>query len=235
MNVLIGCEFSGQVREAFRANGHNAYSCDKLPAEGDPRFHIQGDAIDAIQYGCKTADGYVPWDFIGLHYTCTFFANSGVQWLYRRNPDGSVGDQIDHARYAQLTNAADELARLWTAMLETKAKLYFENPTMHTFAVAELVRRMPDWYCHPTQKIQPFEHGHPESKATGLWLHGLPPPLVPTNDVSALMETLPARERGRVHHCTPGVDRWKERSRTLPGIAKAMAAQWGGMEVDFAD
>lgn len=219
MNVLIGCEFSGKVREAFRARGHNAVSCDKLPAEDGSPHHIQGDVMDAIQAQ--------PWDFIGLHYTCTFFANSGVQWLYRRGADKKPTDQIDHARYAKLVGAAEELARLWTAMLATGAKLYFENPTMHAFATAEIVRRMPEWHCRPTQQVQPFEHGHPESKATGLWLHNLPP-LAPTNDVSELMKTLPARERGRVHHATPGADRWKERSRTLPGIAKAMAAQWGG-------
>ncbi len=219
MKVLIGCEFSGQVSAAFRALGHNAYSCDKLPTEGDPEFHIQGDVLDAIVHGG-------PWDFIGLHYTCTFFANSGVQWLYRRGPDGKPTDQIDHARYAKLKQAAEELSRLWTAMLATGAKLYFENPTMHAFAVAEIIRFMPEWHCKPTQQIQPHEHGHPESKATGLWLHRLSP-LTPTHDVSEAMALLPERERGRVHHATPGADRWKERSRTLPGIAAAMAAQWG--------
>ncbi len=226
MNVLITCEFSGQVSGAFREAGHNAYSCDYLPSESDPLFHLQFDALAAITHGLyrNSRKLFRPWDLIGIHYTCTYFTLSGVQWLYLPRMDGKPGRsrEPDPLRWERMNAAADEFAALWGAAKATGAKVYFENPRMHPQAQAALCARIPGWQKDPTQFIQPYQHGHGETKATGLWLHGLPP-LVPTNEVAGRVP--------RVHHASPGKDRWKERSRTLPGVARAMAAQWGGHEI----
>jgi len=236
--ILVTCEFSGAVSAAFRELGHEAWSCDFLPTEGDPRWHIQGDALEAI---VKRG----PWDLIGIHYTCTFFANSGVQWLYLPRADGNPGrtTERDPVRWQKMKHAAVEFSQLWGAAVATGAAVWFENPTMHNWAQMELDRLIPNWQVKPTQAIQPCDFGHPETKRTGLWLHGLPP-LVPSNIVRNEMALLPQKDRARVHYASPGKDRWKKRSRTLPGIAAAMADQWTRaifpasrpptMEVDFA-
>lgn len=225
---LITCEFSGMVREAFNAyHGNRFFSCDFLPAEdGRKDCHIQGDAMNAIQSR--------HWHLIGIHYTCTYFCNSGVRWLYQRYPDGRSGHSYDRdpVRWQKMQDAALEFANLWSAAIKHADHVYFENPTMHSYAVMEIQRYFPPmsdgigFPPAPTQRIQPCDFGHPETKATGLWLHNLPP-LRPTKIVRNEMALLPKKERTRVHFASPGKDRWKERSRTLPGIAAAMAEQWG--------
>jgi hypothetical protein len=201
MRVLVACEFSGIVREAFRKRGHEAYSCDLLPAEDNSRYHFQDDV--------KQVAG-PDWDLVIAHPPCTYLSNSGVKHLYHcgvaalgRNPD----------RWTEMFKAADFFAWFLTGKWP---RLCIENPIMHGYAKERL-----KFYGLPskqTQIIQPWQFGHGEIKATCLWLRGLPL-LRPTNVV--------AGREPRVHHASPGPNRWKERSRTLQGIAEAMAEQWG--------
>jgi hypothetical protein len=186
MLVLVACEFSGIVRDAFAARGHDAMSCDLLPTEV-PGLHYQGDVLPLLKEG---------WDLIIAHPPCTYLANSGVRWLH----DNS-------ARQEDMRQAA----KLFNAMFDHGAKLCVENPVMHRYA-KELIP-----YGH-TQIVQPWQFGHGETKATCLWLRGLPK-LVPTNIVDGRV--------ARVHRAAPSKDRWKERSITYTGIARAMAEQWG--------
>lgn len=199
LRVLVACEFSGIVRDAFIEAGHEAMSCDLLPSEAPAGSHYQGDIRDIL-------DGHLPWlgpdqfDLLIAHPPCTFLANSGVRWLY-----GGKGTTPDEARWAQMLDAAAFFRLLLDAPFP---RIAVENPIMHRHA--ELPK--------PTQIIQPWQFGHGETKATGLWLKNLPP-LTPTNIVPERVQ--------RVHLMPPGPDRWRERSRTFEGIAAAMAAQWG--------
>jgi hypothetical protein len=189
MRVLVACEFSGIVRAAFRARGHDAISCDLLPAEDGSPHHYQGDAFGILDAG---------WDMLIAHPACTYLCNSGVRWLYEK-PD----------RWGLMEEAAGD----FRAFLNCRRipRRVVENPVMHKHA-ARIVGRRAD------QFVQPWWFGHPEIKATGFHLEGLPP-LKPTRVVSG--------RTPRVHHASPGPDRWKDRSRFLPGIAEAMATQWG--------
>lgn len=190
--ILVACEFSGVVRDAFRARGFDAWSCDLLPCESDPRWHIQGDVLSLL--------GATSWDLMIAHPPCTYLCNSGVRWLY-----GGKGTVRDEARWLDMELAAGFFRQLLKAKVPRKA---IENPIPHRHAA------LPRY----SQVVQPNWFGHPESKATCLWLENLPP-LVPTQKVDG--------RRGRVHLESPGPDRWKRRSRTLTGIGDAMADQWG--------
>ena len=194
MKVLIACEYSGVVREAFRKRGHDAWSCDLLPADDGSQYHFEGDCWPIIAQD---------WDLIIMHPPCTALAVSG-------NAHYGTGKPKNHLRAEAIE---------WTLSLYDHAKQYaprvaFENP----------VGVLP---VKPTQYVQPYQFGHPESKKTGLWLHNLPP-LTDTN-------TLPKPERGYWDNQTPSgqnklapsADRWKIRSTTYQGIADAMAEQWG--------
>jgi hypothetical protein len=198
MRVLIACEFSGIVRDAFIAGGHDAWSCDTLPTENEGP-HYECDVFDVVEDG---------WDLMVAHPPCTYLSNSGVCWL--------VGDKRKRGRMEHMVDGARFFRRLLEAPVP---RLAVENPVMHKYA-AEIVGRRQD------QVIQPWQFGHPESKATCLWLKNLPP-LEATNDVREEMFLLTKPERERVAHVSSGPDRWKERSRTLRGIAAAMATQWG--------
>ena len=202
MRVLIACEFSGVVRDAFAARGHDAWSCDLLPSE-QPGNHILGSAIDALRG---------KWDLIIAHPPCTYLCNSGVRWL-------APGGILNKERHEKMIQACDFFAQ----MLAAKApKVCVENPIMHKYARNYLQEtwRVLRHDARPTQIIQPWQFGHGETKATCLWLRGLPD-LKPTNIVGG--------RAGRVHHESPGENRWKNRSRTLPGIGAAMAEQWGNI------
>jgi hypothetical protein len=191
VRVLIGCEFSGTVREAFRELGHDAWSCDLLPDASSVRRppHIVGDVREVA---CHAG----PWDLAIFHPPCTRLANSGVRWLAERN------------LWADLDAAADLFRACLTAPI---ARIAVENPIPHGHAIARIGRKY-------DQIIHPWQFGHGESKATCLWLKGLPP-LTPTDVVAG-------REQ-RIWKMGPSPDRWAERSKTYPGIARAMAAQWG--------
>ena len=180
MRVLVGCEFSGIVRDAFIARGHDAVSCDLLPTER-PGPHITGDVREHLDDG---------WDLLVAHPPCTHLAVSGSRWFRDK--------QVEQAE------ALDFVRCLLDAPIPHIA---LENPVS---IISSRIRR-------PDQIIQPWMFGHGEVKATCLWLKNLQP-LIATDVVSG--------RRPRVHFASPGPDRWKERSRTLPGIAGAMAAQW---------
>jgi hypothetical protein len=184
MRVLVACEYSGRVRDAFLMRGHDAMSCDLLPTEA-PGPHYQGDVFDIIRHG---------WDLMICHPPCTHLSVSGARHFADKRNDGR-----QHA-------AASFFIRLATANIP---RIAVENPV----CVMSSLWRKPD------QTIQPWQFGHGETKATCLWLKGLPL-LTPTNVVSGRVE--------RIHRMPPGPDRWKERSRTFTGIAEAMADQWGG-------
>ena len=181
MRVLIGCEFSGIVRDAFRRRGHDAYSCDLLPCEKDPEYHIQDDVLLVLDYG---------WDLAIFHPPCTHLAVSGARWFKDKQPEQA--------------EALDFVRQLLAAPIP---KIALENPVS---IISSRIRK-------PDQIIQPWQFGHGETKATCLWLKGLPK-LTPTNIVDGRVE--------RVHKLPPSPDRWKERSRTMLGIANAMADQW---------
>lgn len=189
MRVLVACEFSGTVRDAFRARGHDAMSCDLLPSEA-PGPHHQGDVLELL--GRDSA-----WDLMVAHPPCTYLTNSGVAWLWKRP-----------TRWADMHDGAVFFRRLLDAPI---SRVAIENPIPHKYALATIGVRY-------TQIIQPWQFGHGESKATCLWLRGLPA-LTPTNVVAG-------REQ-RLHRLPPSKDRWKLRSLTYQGIADAMAEQWG--------
>jgi hypothetical protein len=196
VRVLVSCEFSGIVREAFRAIGADAWSCDLLPTE-QPGQHIQGDVLDILEDG---------WDLLIAHPPCTYLTNTGSRWLYeppkKPGKDRVYGDE----RWEQVRLAAEFFNQLKNAPIP---RIAIENPIPHCHA-----RRLIGRY---TQVIQPWMFGHGETKATCLWLKNLPP-LVATCTVSGRVQ--------RVYMMYPGVDRWKMRSKTYTGIAAAMAEQW---------
>lgn len=203
MRVLVACEFSGIVRDAFIAAGHEAVSLDILPSEA-PGPHIQRDVISFFDDSANRHR----FDLIIAHPPCTYLANSGARWLY-----GGRGTTPDPSRWAAMREAAWFFGR----MLDAPAvRVAVENPIMHGHARRLIRENAP----HPDaiQTIQPWQYGTPETKATQLWLRNLPP-LVPTNVVEG--------RTPRVHFASPGPRRWMERSRTDPNIAQAMAEQWG--------
>lgn len=198
MKVLVACEYSATVRDAFRAKGHDAWSCDLLPTDGDPQWHIQGDAL-------VMAHGH-DWDLMIAHPPCTYLTNAGVTWLHK-----------DPTRWEKLDEGAAFFKALWDAPIK---RIAIENPVMHKYA-KERIGGM-----QQTQTIQPYQFGHLEQKATCLWLKGLMP-LRPTTDLKAETKALPDNQRQRLHYLPPSADRWKLRSTTFKGIASAMADQWG--------
>ncbi|MFS0736958.1 hypothetical protein ABC347_07900 [Sphingomonas sp. 1P06PA] len=184
MRVLIACEYSATVRDAFRAQGFDAWSCDLLPTEGDPRWHIQDDVSAILRDG---------WDLLIGHPPCTDLAVSGARHFPAKRADGRQQRSLEFVR------------------------LLMEAPVPH-IAVENPISIISSAIRKPDQIIQPWQFGHGETKATCLWLKGLPK-LLPTNIVEG--------REARIHKMPPGPNRWKERSRTFAGIADAMADQWG--------
>lgn len=199
MKVLVACEFSGIVRDAFLGRGHDAWSCDLLPSERNGK-HIQRDIFQVLD-----DPGFKPWDLMIFHWPCTRLCNSGVRWLF-----GGKGKIRDKDRWRKMEEDAISFRNLLESGV---ARICGENPIPHSYAM-NIIR------TKYTQIIQPWQYGHPETKATCLWLKNLSP-LKPTNVVEG--------RTPRVHYASPGKDRWKERSRTLSGIAAAMADQWGSL------
>ena len=197
MRVLVACEFSGTVRDAFLRKGHFAISCDLMDSDSDFGEHYKGDVEDIL---------YDKWDLLIAHPPCTYLANSGVSWLHR-----------DPTRWPKLDAAAKFFNMLLDAPIEKKC---IENPIMHKYAKERIGFR------DQSQVVQPWMFGHAEQKATCLWLRGLPK-LTETFNVKEQMKSLSNKERQRLHYLSPSKDRWKLRSKTYSGIAKAMANQWG--------
>jgi len=183
MKVLIACEFSGAVRDAFAVLGHHAVSCDLLPSE-TPGPHYIGDVRDIL------ADG---WDLMVAHPPCTHLAVSGARHFAAKQASGVQQEALDFVRL------------LLDAPIP---RIALENPVS---IISTRIRK-------PDQVVQPWMFGHGEVKATCLWLKNLPP-LTPTNIVDG--------REARVHRMPPSPTRWKERSKTLRGVAEAMAGQWG--------
>jgi hypothetical protein len=197
MRVLIACEFSGTVRRAFTARGHDAWSCDLLPAEDGSNRHIVGDARTLLNDG---------WDLLMVaHPPCTRLCNSGVRWLTKAPPGRTLAEM-----WAELETGAALFSAFWNAAIP---RIAVENPVMHKHAKALI-----EGYAPPAQSVQPWQYGHGEVKRTCLWLRGLPV-LTPTDVVKG--------REARVHRMPPGPNRGKERSRFFSGIADAMADQWG--------
>lgn len=197
MRVLVACEFSGTVRNAFLDRGYDAWSCDLLPSEDGSNRHITGDARDILNDG---------WDLLMVaHPPCTRLCNSGVRWLHKP-PAGKTVSQM----WAELDAGAELFSAFWNAPID---RIAVENPVMHGHAKKRIFN-----YAEFTQSIQPWQFGHPETKRTCLWLKNLPK-LTPTKIVEG-------REQ-RVAKMSPGPNRWRERSRFFTGIAEAMAEQWG--------
>jgi len=173
MRVLVACEFSGIVRDAFIAAGHEALSCDLLPTER-PGPHYQGDVTDLLGEG---------WDLMIAHPPCTYLTNAGVRWLYgdfghKMAPTSLTGEE----RWAAMREGASFFRALLGASIPRVA---VENPIMHKHAI-ELVGRRQD------QVVQPWQFGEPVQKAVGLWLRGLPP-ILPTGPIC--LERPPARSQ----------------------------------------
>lgn len=229
LRVLIGCERSGIVRRAFAALGHDVWSCDMEPAEDGSNHHIIGDVRDLLHDG---------WDLLAvMHPPCTRLANSGVRWLTEpptNAPDEATAEEqaawhrLDRdTRLRIMWRLLDEGAALfsdcWNAPIPRVA---IENPVMHKHAKARIRGYQPF-----AQSIQPWQFGTDENgpdnvkKRTCLWLRGLPA-LTPTGTLDG------TTARPEIHHATPGPDRKRLRSRFFPGLARAMAEQWGGYAID---
>lgn len=199
MRGLIGCEKSGTVRRAFQERGHDVWSCDIERAEDGSNRHIVGDVRELL------GDG---WDFLFIaHPPCTRLCNSGVRWLSVPPPGRTLDDM-----QAELRAGADLFSDCWNAPIE---RIAIENPVMHKHAKALIRNFQPH-----SQSIQPWQFGDGETKRTCFWLKNLPA-LVPTHPVR------PADVVARVWRMPPGPDRQRERSRFFPGVAAAMAEQWG--------
>lgn len=205
MRILVGCEYSGTVRDAFLALGHDAMSCDLLPTDA-PGPHYEGDVRDVL------GDG---WDLAIFHPECTYLCRAGQRWLHA--PDDDRPGKLKGApRYDAMWRAVDFFRMLQEAPIERVA---IENPRPNS-EVIPLIGK-------PDQFVHPWMFGHPENKGTGLWLKNLPP-LVATDDMRAAMAELPKSVTDRIHRLSPSADRWKIRSTTFPGLAAAMASQWAG-------
>lgn len=227
MRVLVACESSGVVRRAFAYLGHDAWSADLLPAEDGSNKHYTGDARDILHEG---------WDLLMVaHPPCTRLCNSGVRWLteppqklsaehYTKTEIATYHAMSREERlefmWAKLDEGAELFSDFWNAPIE---RIAVENPVMHGYAKSRIRN-----YQAPAQIVQPWWFGEPQFKATGLYLRKLKP-LVPTNKlIPPKPGTALHREWSKVHRASPGPNRWRDRSRFLPGIAAAMAEQWGG-------
>ena len=219
LKLLVCCEESQRVCSAFRQRGWEAYSCDIMPESGGhPEWHIQQDVLPLINGNCEffTADGEKhaikgKWDLLICHPPCTYMSKAGARWMYPK------AGQVSKERLALAMKAREFFFEFVNADCQMIA---IENPRPLNIV------RLPT----PTQVIQPYEFGHPFSKATCLWLKGVPA-LKPTNIISSYKPFLPSNtsafskgkggSRGIAHDA-------KTASKTFPGIARAMAEQWGG-------
>ena len=208
LNVLVACEESQEVCKAFRERGHRAFSCDIQECSGGhPEWHIQGDCLPLLNGNCtfQTADTHThtqagKWDLIIAHPPCTELCSSGQRWY----AEGRKNYRLQR----------EAIAFFYRFVMADCDKIAIENP----------VGVMSSAYRKPDCIINPWQFGHPEQKKTCLWLKGLPP-LHETDNVYDYMMTLPLKERTRIWQM--GSNHGKERSKTYPGIAKAMAEQWG--------
>jgi hypothetical protein len=198
MRVLVACEYSGAVRDAFLRAGHYALSCDLLPSDSQLGDHYQCDVRDILDHD---------WDLMIAHPPCTHLAVSGARYFAQKVADGSQAEALDFVRL------------LLDAPIP---RICVENPIS---IISSRIRR-------PEQIIQPWQFGHDASKATCLWLKGLPP-LAPTRMVAPRIVDGKPRWGNQTdsgqNRLAPSADRWKLRSETFSGIAQAMAQQWSNV------
>lgn len=202
MRVLCACEESQRVCIEFRKRGHEAYSCDIEPCSGGhPEWHLQVNALELLKMN---------WDMILAFPPCTYLTNAGARHLYKDH-------KLNEERYKQGLEAKEFFMKFWNADCD---KIVIENPTPSR--IFELPKK--------TQVIQPYQFGHPYTKRTQLWIKGLPQ-LKPTDIVEPERTWCPSgsysKKHGEKHRGMFTTDRAKNRSKTFPGIAKAMAEQWG--------
>lgn len=211
MRVLVACEFSGIVRDAFAALGHDAWSCDLLPTER-PGNHIQDDVL-------KHLDDV--WDLMIAHPPCTYLTNAGVRHLHDHvvTRAGNREKVFGAKRWVEMKKAAQFFNDLKHAPVPL---ICIENPIPHGYA-RELIGNY-------SQLIQPWMFGHGETKATCLWLKGIHPLERTHRKDDLFCSQEPVERVPKVHWTRPSMVRWMERSRTYPGIAKAMAEQWGKLD-----
>ncbi|MES2367642.1 MAG: hypothetical protein V4563_17330 [Pseudomonadota bacterium] len=212
LTVAVLCEESGKVRDAFRRLGHEAYSCDLVESREPSDFHIIGDALDI---GHSRAPNGRKWDLAITHGPCTFIANSSAKHLYKGM---NKANGVCPVRWENMQKGA----LFFKALLDLPIEMICsENPIM--LGHAKDYANIPD----QDQVIQPWMHGQMFIKATCLWLKNLPL-LEETDNVYDQMMLLPYAQRAKVHHCPPGPLRQRIRSETEPGIAAALAMQYGG-------
>jgi len=220
MRVLVACESSGVVRSAFRRLGHDAWSCDLLPADDGSPFHFQTDCRHLL---------FDYWDLLIAHPPCTYLTNS-AEWALK-DPDFlrypgvgyhqklKPGTLFGEARRTARKEAVAFFLAMWNSGI---SKICVENPTGH------MTQHLPD---AERQTIQPYQFREDASKATCLWIRGLPK-LSSTRYIPPRMVAGKPRwgnqTDGGQNKLAPSEDRWKERSKTYAGIAEAMADQWGG-------
>ena len=225
MNVLVACEESQRVCTAFREKGHTAYSCDIIECSGGHlEWHIQGDVLKILnpdkEYGMyfQTSDGILhwieKWDMIIAHPPCTYLSNAGAARLYKK-----IGGK-SYCELERLNKGFDAKEFFMSFYNADCEKIAIENP------IPSCVYRLPPY----TQVIQPYEHGHPYSKKTCLWLKGLPK-ITPTNIVEPICSWVSGGSKdhngNKRKNCGTTFRDSKTKSKTFPGIAKAMAEQWG--------
>lgn len=209
MLILIGCEYSGRVREAFRARGHDAWSCDLRPAEDGSPFHLQCDIRDVLEAG---------WDMLIAHPYCTFNCLSGIRWMYHPE-DTPLPAHVRrrHPAYPDRMKDFLEGAAFFNTLKNCSIpRICLENSQPHGLAMQYIGRY--------DQVIQPWMVGSPFTKGAYLWLKGLPK-IVETHKKSDF-ETITAA----CHNMAPGPERERERSRTDPAIAEAMARNWSFLD-----
>ena len=218
MRILVACEESQAVTKEFRRLGHEAYSCDIIECSGGhPEWHIQSDVLPLLNGRCEfvTMDGTphtqpTRWDMIIAFVPCTKTSNAGARHLYK-------GGLLNIPRYYEGLCGKALFLAVWASDCD---KVIIENPTPS---------KVFD-YPQPTQAIQPYQFGHPFTKKTLLWERGVDP-LVPTNIVEPERTWCPSGsysgKHNEKHRGMFTTDRARNRSKTFPGIAKAMAEQWG--------
>lgn len=204
MKILVACEYSGRVREAFRKLGHDAWSCDLLPSDDNSPYHIQGDVLEILNDG---------WDMMIAHPPCTYLSVVGAKHLYK-------GGVLNRERYAKGVEAAQFFKKLLEAPID---KICVENPTQ--FKIFGLPKY--------TQIVHPYYFGEPFQKRTCLWLKNLEPLKHDKEKAVKPPPLFHLKTNGKPINWVEGVkgisskDRWKVRSTTFQSIANAMAEQWG--------
>lgn len=207
MKILVACEESQAVTIELRKLGHEAYSCDIEPCSGGhPEWHLQVDALELLK---------MQWDMIIAFPPCTYLTNAGARHLWKNH-------ELNHERYEKGLQAKEFFMQFYNANC---GKIAIENPT------PSRIYELPE----KSQVIQPYQFGHPYTKRTQLWTKGLPP-LVPTDVVEPERTWCPSgsysKKHGEKHRGVFTMDRAKNRSKTFPGIAKAMAEQWAGRSTE---